>query len=163
MTDVERKLWEVLRGGRLGGVKFKRQAPIGPSIADFVCHPAKLIIELDGSQHDEPENRIRDEARDRFLQSEGYRVLRFWNFEIQQEFEAVIDRIYVVLVEQGLNLDHSGIESTPLPVPLPQGERGRLNGDLALCVPSPLVGEGQGEGYAANSIDPFTPSSVSSL
>ena len=146
LTDVERRLWDVLRGGRLGGVKFKRQAPIGPYIADFVCHSARIVIELDGGQHDEPAYRLRDEARDRFITAEGYRILRFWNFEVQSEFEAVIDRIYLSLIEQGLKLDHSGIEVTPLPVPLPQGERERLNEGLTTGVPSPLVGEGQGEG-----------------
>ena len=148
MTDVERKLWEVLRAGRLAGVEFRRQVPIGSFIADFVCHAARIVIELDGSQHNDAEHAARDEVRDRFIAREGYRVLRFWNFEVNSELNAVVDRIYIALIQQGLELESSGIAATPLPVPLPPGERELQWQDLSSAVPSPLVGEGQGEGYS---------------
>jgi very-short-patch-repair endonuclease len=123
MTDVERKLWEALRANRLAGVDFRRQMPIGPYIVDFVCHAARLVIELDGGQHNQAEHIERDEVRDRFIAAEGYRVLRFWNFEINSEFEACVDRIYLTLIEQGRPLETSGISSTPLPL----RERGVLD------------------------------------
>jgi very-short-patch-repair endonuclease len=73
-TDAEKTLWRLLRARQLNGVKFRRQHPIGPFIVDFVCLEHHLVIELDGGQHasDTP-------GRTRFLESEGYRVLRFWN------------------------------------------------------------------------------------
>ena len=76
-TDAEVLLWHYLRNKQLDGYKFRRQQPIGPYIIDFACLPEKLLIELDGGQHAEREGY--DEQRDRFLQSKGYRVLRFWN------------------------------------------------------------------------------------
>ncbi len=79
MTDVERWLWGKLRDRRLGGHKFVRQMPIGPFFADFGCREAKLIVELDGSQHAGSRH---DELRDIFLVGQGYGVLRFWNHEV---------------------------------------------------------------------------------
>jgi very-short-patch-repair endonuclease len=79
LTDAERKLWSVLRNRQLSGAKFRRQQPIGPLIADFVCHEHRLIVEADGGQHAE---NISDVRRTAFLESNGYRVLRFWNNEI---------------------------------------------------------------------------------
>src|ERR1700744_6155420 len=76
MTDAERKLWLRLNVRQLGGFKFRRQVSFTPYIADFACLAVRLIIELDGGQHDE--NRARDEARTRYLEAKGYRVLRFW-------------------------------------------------------------------------------------
>jgi very-short-patch-repair endonuclease len=73
-TDAEMKIWFAVRDRRLAGFKFVRQEPIGPYVADFVCREARLIIELDGGQHNESEQ---DQRRDSFLISEGYRILRF--------------------------------------------------------------------------------------
>jgi very-short-patch-repair endonuclease len=78
-TDAERKLWSILRAGRLDGLKFKRQVPLDGYILDFVCFEAKLIIEADGSQHLESE---RDRRRDAHFAALGYRTLRFWNTHI---------------------------------------------------------------------------------
>ena len=78
-TEAERKLWYALRDRRMQSVKFRRQAPIGPYIADFLCVAQKLIVEVDGSQHAES---FRDEARDTWLARERYRVLRFWDHEV---------------------------------------------------------------------------------
>ena len=86
LTDAERKLWSVLRDRQLNGAKFRRQQPIGPFIADFVCQERRLIIEADGGQHT---NSVSDARRTSFLQSKGYRVLRFWNNEILTNLEGV--------------------------------------------------------------------------
>ena len=81
-TDAEKLLWSRLRDRRLG-CKFKRQRPIGPFVADFCCHERALVIELDGEQH--AFDRIRDEKRTLFLNRHGYRVIRFWNYEVLTE------------------------------------------------------------------------------
>lgn len=73
LTEQEKKLWGALRDRRLDGFKFRKQQPIGPFIADFVCQERRLIVELDGSQHAESETDVR---RDAFLDDRGYRVLR---------------------------------------------------------------------------------------
>ena len=79
MTDAEKFLWNQLRGRRFGGIKFRRQAPIGPYIVDFVCLESRVIVELDGAGHAEPEQQAHDERRSAWLATEGYRVLRFSN------------------------------------------------------------------------------------
>jgi 2-isopropylmalate synthase len=86
-TEAERKLWYALRDRRLQSVKFRRQAPIGPYIADFLCVQHKLVIEADGSQHGESPG---DSARDAWFARNGYRVLRFWNHEILGAQENVL-------------------------------------------------------------------------
>lgn len=98
-TDAEQKLWQHLRGKNLGS-KFRRQHPIGRYITDFACLEHKLIIELDGSQHSEQQ--AYDDARSRFLQAEGFRVLRFWNNQVLQETEAVLESIVRVLEDGAL-------------------------------------------------------------
>lgn len=90
-TEAEAKLWSGLRAGRLNGFKFRRQVPIGPFIADFVCPAAKLIVELDGSQHAEQQGY--DARRTEFLVSEGYRVLRFWNHDVLGSCSDVLEAI----------------------------------------------------------------------
>jgi len=99
-TDVERKLWYALRDRRLGEFKFRRQQPIGPYTVDFFCSDAKLIIELDGSQHAEAENREKDEKRTEFLESRGYKVLRFWNCDLIENMDGVIETIFVAASER---------------------------------------------------------------
>ncbi|MBL8513144.1 MAG: endonuclease domain-containing protein, partial [Betaproteobacteria bacterium] len=79
-TDAERHLWQQLRGKQVEGFRFRRQRPIGTYIADFVCLEARLIIELDGGQH--AEQTAYDAARDAFLCSEGFQVIRFWNGDV---------------------------------------------------------------------------------
>ncbi|HVI57536.1 MAG TPA: endonuclease domain-containing protein [Luteimonas sp.] len=94
-TEAERMLWERLRDRRLAGFKFRRQHRIGPYYADFVCADARLIVELDGSQHlDQADS---DSARTRFLESLDYRVLRFWNDEAMVRTEDVLDAILLAL------------------------------------------------------------------
>ncbi len=90
LTDAERKLWYALRDRRLQTVKFRRQAPIGFYIADFLCVQHRLVVEVDGSQHAQSS---RDAARDAWLQREGYRVLRFWNHDVLTARESVLATI----------------------------------------------------------------------
>src|SRR6516164_5038067 len=87
MTEAERRLWQMLRSRQTEGYRFRRQVPIGGFIADFVCHPARLIVEIDGGQHD-PSSEA-EASRTRFLEAEGYRVLRFWNNEVLGNREGV--------------------------------------------------------------------------
>ena len=90
-TDTENLLWSRLRAHRLSGLKFRRQQPIGAYVVDFVCPEKKLIIELDGGQHQE---RIGyDAVRDAWLKSEGYIVLRYWNNEVMGNLEGVLEDI----------------------------------------------------------------------
>jgi very-short-patch-repair endonuclease len=110
MTDDERKLWYALRAHRLNGLGFRRQVPIGTFIVDFVCHDRQLIVEVDGGQHADSQHDI---ERDRWLTSNGYRILRFWNSEVLKNRAGVLQVI----------LD-AAREATPLPNPPPQGGRG---------------------------------------
>jgi very-short-patch-repair endonuclease len=87
MTDAERKLWGMLREGRFDGCRFRRQVPMGAYIADFVCHDAKLVIEVDGGQHNL--SSTSEERRTTFLESQGYRVIRFWNNEVLSNLDGV--------------------------------------------------------------------------
>lgn len=97
-TDVENKLWSYLRHRQIEGHKFRRQQPIGKYIVDFACMEEKLIIELDGGQHNE---RIDyDAERTVWLKSEGYQVIRFWNDEALKNIEIVMDEIYRALHKQ---------------------------------------------------------------
>jgi len=80
MTEAERRLWQILRSHQMTGYKFRRQVPIGRYIADFVCHEARLIVEIDGGQHDR--SSPQEAERSGFLEKEGYRILRFWNNEV---------------------------------------------------------------------------------
>jgi very-short-patch-repair endonuclease len=94
-TEAEQRLWNHLRGRRLGGYKFVRQKSVGPYIVDFACHSRKLVIELDGGQHDEKSRQ--DAVRTRYLESAGWHVLRFWNPDIMRDTEGVIAHIVGML------------------------------------------------------------------
>ena len=94
-TEAEQKLWSRLRRHQMKGFQFRRQHHIGPFFADFVCLEAKLIIEVDGSQH--ADQTVRDDRRSEFLRDAGYTVLRFWNYEIIGEIDQVVRRIAIAL------------------------------------------------------------------
>jgi very-short-patch-repair endonuclease len=96
-TDAERIVWSGLRAHRLRGASFRRQTPIGPYIADFVCHVAKLIVEIDGGQHFEAVGIRRDVARERFLMVKGYRVLRFSNHDVMTNRAGVFETILAAI------------------------------------------------------------------
>ncbi len=93
MTRAESLLWRALRGHRLAGLHVRRQAPCGPYIADFLCVRARLVIEIDGATHSNPDELERDAKRDAWLAANGYRVLRLQNAEIYRNFDGVIETI----------------------------------------------------------------------
>ena len=94
-TDAEAKLWARLRARQISGVKFRRQHPIGPYVADFCCVEHRLIIEIDGGQH--AEQMQSDQRRTAILKLHGFRVLRFWNNEVLANIDAVLEHIYQAL------------------------------------------------------------------
>jgi very-short-patch-repair endonuclease len=119
MTDGERKLWTELRQFRRWyGIHVRRQAPIGSYVVDFVVHERRIVIEVDGEHHFEPERQIRDRKRDEWLAGQGYAVLRFNTGEIADAFEGCIEEI---LRELGLM---GTVKDTPTPSPSPQGGGG---------------------------------------
>ena len=82
MTPQERKIWSFLRKRSINNLKFRRQYPIENYIVDFICHEKMLIIEIDGGQHNQEKNKKYDINRTKFLESKGFKVIRFWNNEI---------------------------------------------------------------------------------
>ncbi|HEY4345338.1 MAG TPA: endonuclease domain-containing protein [Parvibaculum sp.] len=96
-TDAEKRLWSHLRNRAFFGFKFRRQAPIGPFIVDFLCEERKLIVELDGGQHGEQAEA--DARRSGYLQAQGYRVNRFWNNDTLANTEGVLTLILAALRE----------------------------------------------------------------
>lgn len=109
-TDAEQLLWRHLRGRRLAGHKFRRQCVIEPFIVDFVCLDARLVVEADGGQH--AEQAQYDTKRTAQLEAMGYRVIRFWNHEILNEMDSVLEQIRLALIE------------APSPQPSPRGRGG---------------------------------------
>ena len=93
-TDAESLLWFELRNRLLNGHKFTRQTPVGPYIVDLVCRRKKLIIELDGGQHCESDS---DTKRTKWLNNQGYSVIRFWNDEVYYKRQSVLETILAVL------------------------------------------------------------------
>lgn len=91
MTDAESLLWYRLRAGRLDGWKFRRQVPLGVYVVDFICQGAAIVIEIDGGQHAEQVQH--DTERTRWLQGRGYQVLRFWNTDVMENLEGVLQAI----------------------------------------------------------------------
>jgi len=118
-TDAERKLWFHLRNRQADRTKFRRQVPIGRYVVDFCCLHAKLIVELDGSQH---ADNVSDEERTRYLATHGFRVLRFWNNDVNDNLEGVIETIIAEAVAR----------RQPLTYPLPKGEE-----EFAEALPTP--------------------------
>ena len=109
-TPAEERLWYFLRAHRFLGLKFKRQKPLGPYIVDFICMERGLVIELDGSQHGDQVTY--DRERDAWLAGEGFTVLRFWNHDVMNQIESVLERIMQT------------VEAPSPPAPLPQAGEG---------------------------------------
>ncbi len=107
MTTAERELWRCLREMKTHGRHFRKQAPIGRYIVDFCCHGEKIIVEVDGGQHDNATERVHDNCRTEWLNAQGYHVLRFWNNEVMGNIEGVVAAI--------------AAELNPHPIPSPQG------------------------------------------
>ncbi|MSP63247.1 MAG: DUF559 domain-containing protein [Myxococcales bacterium] len=114
-TDAKDLLWQMLRGRRFGGFKFRRQVPVQPFILDLYRPQAGLAVEVDGGQHSDPEHAARDQERTAFLSSQEIRVLRFWNHDVLCEPEAVASRLWTELHDAHPPPD-------PLPPASPAGE-----------------------------------------
>jgi very-short-patch-repair endonuclease len=99
MTKAEIILWSKLRSRKINGFKFRRQQRIFDYIVDFYCNELKLIIEVDGEIHSFTENAIYDSKRDNILKINGYRILRFTNFEIETDLHSVVNKITLFMVE----------------------------------------------------------------
>jgi very-short-patch-repair endonuclease len=99
MTGPEGKVWYLLRGRRLADARFRRQHPIGPFIADFACVERRLVVELDGGQHDARAGY--DARRTAWLQAQGWRVIRFWNNQVVETPDEVVDAIRRALDDDG--------------------------------------------------------------
>ena len=111
MTDTERFVWKRIRYRQLGGYRFRRQVPVGPYIADFVCFEAKVVLELDGGQH--ATQLLSDTERTHWFEGQGFVVVRFWNNEAIENWDTIADYLVGVLQAR-----------TPHPNPPPQGGRG---------------------------------------
>ena len=105
MTDAERFLWQRLRLKQIDGLKFRRQCPIDKYVVDFVCLERRLIVELDGGQHIEEAQK--DEVRTKWLQNQGFKVLRFWNHDVFKNIEGILEEIERNLTPT-LTLPHKG-------------------------------------------------------
>lgn len=104
-TDAERRLWSALRCRQIGGLRFRRKQPIGPYIVDFYCSVAKLIVELDGDHHGADETVAYDETRTRWLEANGYNVLRFPNGDAFKDPDRIVKAI----------VHHCEVHDIPLP------------------------------------------------
>lgn len=93
MTSQERTVWYYLRAHRFHNLEFRRQYPIGKYIVDFICREKRLIIEIDGGQHNDVNSILYDKIRTGYLNSKGYRVLRFWNNEVDCNINGVLAEI----------------------------------------------------------------------
>ncbi|MFA9201024.1 MAG: endonuclease domain-containing protein [Cypionkella sp.] len=113
MTEPETRLWLHLRAERFQGVKFRRQKVVGAYIVDFAANDPKLVVELDGDTHAEVS--AYDLARTRFLEAEGYRVVRYWNNEVMANLDGVLAHLANVIAQLR--------DSPPLPTHSPEGER----------------------------------------
>ena len=100
MPGAERKLWAKLKSKQLGGFRFRRQHPVGPYFLDFYCPDVKLCVEVDGDQHGHPAAMEKDKKRTLFLESKNICVIRFWNGDVFENLEGVLDMI----LDQAMNL-----------------------------------------------------------
>ena len=153
-TDAEQLIWRLLRDRRLAGAKFHRQHPVEADgkkfILDFYCHELKLAVELDGGQHQE--QAARDATRTTVLEKLGIAVLRFWNNDVLQQTESVLEKLWMTLMEKSPSTSPS-----PLP-PLPGGEGKSTGADAQITKhpPSPLSPVPGGEGKSTGADAPIT-------
>jgi very-short-patch-repair endonuclease len=117
-TAAEKRIWSRLRAHRFQGFKFRRQHPIGRYVVDFVCLGAQLVIEVDGDSHGDDRADTLDAARTAWLETQGFRVVRFWNHDVLEGTDDVMEAIFYALEGSAVHL------RAPLPNPLPCGERG---------------------------------------
>ena len=105
LTPAERTLWRALRGKQLYGLRFRRQHPLPPYIVDFYCHERRLVVELDGGQHNEVVRTTYDRERTAWLQAQGLRVMRFWNHDVETNLTGVLEAIARACVGEVINGD----------------------------------------------------------
>ena len=103
MTDAERVLWSRIRNGQIYGARFRRQCPIGRFIVDFVWLAGKVVVELDGGQHADKQEA--DQSRTAWLAAEGFEVMRFWNHEVLQDLDSVVQVVGNRIKEVGNAVD----------------------------------------------------------
>jgi len=99
-TDAEKLLWYILRGRRFCGFKFRRQYPIHGYILDFYCHDAAIAVELDGGGHNDEEQRLYDKERTKIIEAAGIRVVIFWNNDVLNSMENVLEELYTYLIAE---------------------------------------------------------------
>ncbi len=131
-ADAEMRLWQALRSRQLRGWKFRRQHPVGPFVADFVCLPGRLVVEVDGAHH--AEQRARDDARTRFIESKGFRVMRFDDGQVLNALDAVLEVIRLALEDARPTDSNPAPHPNPLPV---DGARERAGMDASAEVTMP--------------------------
>lgn len=124
-TSQEKKLWFLLQDRRFSGFKFRRQVWIDKYSADFCCYQAKLIIEVDGGNHNKSLNKIYDLERTRYLESQGFRILRFWNRDIINNQKIVLERIREILFTPHLSVRQKKNNASGLTSSLARGEEKR--------------------------------------
>ncbi len=135
-TEAERRLWYHLRGHRFMSLKFKRQVPMGQYVVDFLCHQHRLIVEVDGGHHTGQMGY--DQERSDMLRQRGFRVLRFWNHEVMQQLDGVLEQIRLAVLEP----------SPPSPLPL----AGEGNDPPSTSGLLPRAGEGRGLASLPNGV-----------
>lgn len=111
-TDAEKIMWNILRAKQINGLHFRRQQPIGKYIVDFVCFSQKIVIELDGGQHNLSENIKKDKIRTEFLEKEGFKVIRIWNDEVIKNLEGIYEYILSPLAPCGRGVGRGGTSET---------------------------------------------------
>jgi very-short-patch-repair endonuclease len=151
MTDAEKRLWFRLRRRQVGGHRFRRQVPIGTYIADFACLASRLVVELDGGQHNELDQETLDVKRTDWFETRGYRVLRFWNYEALGEMDGVMEAISNALSPSPASR-RAGVGGDPSPFSLPRQGEGWVGGDS-----SPFSLPRQGEGLGGGRLKPSYP------
>ena len=146
MTDAEQTLWFYLRNNQLAGYKFRRQEAIDNYIGDFVCYKKKLIIELDGGQHNDEQNIEQDKIRQNYLEQQGFKILRFWNDNIFNNIEGVLDTILKNLEPSPLAADLR-TDDSPDSEQMEPAEW-QLEGDILRTWSKSKTGEGRVRGSA---------------
>jgi very-short-patch-repair endonuclease len=151
-TIAERRLWDELKLLRRAGHHFRRQAPIGPYIVDFVCFAQRLVIEIDGVQHDQPTARVADGRRDRDLHWRGFNVVRFQNGDVMEKLDGVLREVWSLI--DPVNIATASIDDSALDVPPPLAPPHEGEGDSRALPTVRLIGRSEDARLGI----PFTPS-----
>jgi very-short-patch-repair endonuclease len=112
MPEAQRRLWRLLRDRRFAGYKFRREHPLGRYVLDYFCAEAKLALEVDGGGHGFPDQRRRDEAKEKYLLSRGVLTKRFWNWQVRRQPEVVKENLWRLLQERAPHPDNTPVTPT---------------------------------------------------